>query len=100
MKDVIPALLLNPQALATAPTTRGRIDHDHNLNTIVGFVVRQSIEDGERLPDMAPHRPGRDIAVVPGVTSYSTAVELAGHVRGREGSWAVVDRVYTCGCRT
>lgn len=68
--------------------------HDtHNLGSITGYVVRRTIAAGEMLAEPC------DVAVIAGATEYGAALDYARGYR-TAGSWAVVDFLYTCGCRS
>lgn len=67
--------------------------HLHPLEAIVGYVVRQSVRDGVILPE------GVDLAVFEGDTFYGSALETACASRDQR-DYAVVDRLYRCGCRS
>lgn len=98
----LPALFADPDALATAPDLRygdSVCAAPHSMDEIVGYVVRQTVEGGVVLPSGVPHRPGRDVAVVPNAKQYPLAVAIFNGIRAKAGSWAVADHLFECGCR-
>lgn len=73
--------------------------HDHSLDAIVGYVLRQTVLGGNVLPDG-----GYDFAACTDPAAYAAALDVAWTFRHRQPladwAWAVVDRVYACGCRS
>ena len=69
----------------------------HALGDIEGYVVRHTI--GAPFQS-SPDRPGRDVAVVTHSGHYAVAIEQALALRDLPRSYAVVDMVYACGCRS
>lgn len=64
----------------------------HRLDGITGYVLRLTrTDDGAH----------RDLKVYEGATNYGDACEDAHDIRagGADGTWALVDTVYNCGCR-
>lgn len=82
---------------AFAPLTKDR-SHDHSTDGLVGYVVRETIVDGEVIRS-EDGRVGRDVAVFECGTSYGQALAAAKRYRERRGSYAVVDGLFACGCR-
>lgn len=72
--------------------------HDHHIDNVVGYVVRETIRSGEVLRDEAG-RVGIDKVVVEGGTEYGRAREYARRYIAQRGGYAVVDNLYGCGCR-
>ena len=69
----------------------------HALGDIEGYVVRHTI--GAPFQSSTA-RPGRDVAVVTHSGHYAVALERALALRDLPRSYAVVDMVYGCGCRS
>ena len=67
----------------------------HGLNTIAGFMLRKtSLSGGQH----------EDVEQFDGDTSYGSAVEAKHRLLtrlhyGANGSYAVIDTLYNCGCR-
>jgi hypothetical protein len=95
----LPVLLANPDALAAAPDLASHPSGDHGIDQVIGYVVRQTCKAGTVLPEKVPGRLGIDVFVLDGVQSYATAFEFARGMRVN-GSYAIVDMVYVCGCRS
>lgn len=73
-------------------------DHDHSTTTgLVGYVVRETIRNGEVLRD--GDRVGVDIAAIAGGPRYAETFPLRDAYRNQPGGYAVVDSLYGCGCR-
>lgn len=68
------------------------LSHGHGLRTQSGYIVRRTFFEGERAHE--------DVAAF-GATHYSAALARAYAVRVEKGhhGYAVVDRLYSCGCR-
>lgn len=64
---------------------------NHGLSTIAGHIVRRTIPGTE-----AAHV---DVAQIDGATNYGRALDIARDERAKPGQYAVIDTVYTCGCR-
>ncbi len=64
---------------------------DHGLRTIAGYIVRRTFP-GTGLAHV-------DCAQIDDATNYGLAVEIARAERVQAGQYAVIDPVYTCGCR-
>ena len=73
-----------------------------SLSDIVGYVVRRTIaDDGEILwNDEERTSCGYDVAVLPAPHLYGQALDVALEHRGPGDGYAVVDRLYACGCRS
>lgn len=71
----------------------------HSNDDLVGYVVRKTINDGEVLWNDARTECGHDVAALAGDTRFAEAQDLACLFRGN-GEYAVVDRLYACGCRS
>jgi hypothetical protein len=100
MPDTTTAALFDSVRVTTAPSSVDHPRHEHGLDTVVGYVVRQTIEGGVILPCPAtPRRAGRDLVVVRGAGNYLNAVTAFNAVRRIPGSYAVADVLYACGCR-
>jgi hypothetical protein len=95
----IPDLLADPERIADAPGIAAHPEHStHSLDDIVGYVVRRTLQDGTILPARAG-RVGDDAMIFVGGNSYATAMEITRAMRF-DGRYAVVDSVYSCGCRS
>lgn len=72
---------------------------DHRLGAIVGYVVRETVRDGEVLP-RHPYGPGCgvDVYVVDEAGGYARTFPVRDSYR-TSGGYAVVDNLYRCGCR-
>ncbi len=64
----------------------------HSLDTLAGYIVVKTIEDGARIAD-------RDVAVFTGAGHYVDALDAARALRAQAGAWAVVYPVYADGQR-
>lgn len=74
--------------------------HSHGTHVLAGYVIRQTERDGEYLwHDEAKTACGEDVAVVEGSTNYADALEIK-HTYRTGTSYAVIDSLYTCGCRS
>lgn len=69
----------------------------HALGDIEGYVVRQTIG---AIGQSNPARPGRDVAVITHSGHYAVAIERSLVHQNLPHSWAVVDCLYSCGCRS
>jgi len=81
--------------------------HSHSTDMIVGYVVRETIRDGvvlwhgERIGPGDMHEfCGYDVAVVEGACRYGDTFETRDSYRKQPGGYAVVDHLYSCGCRS
>lgn len=74
----------------TPSTPFESIAHGHGTATTVGYIVRRTFFGGQRHEDAGEFR-GNE---------YGMALERASEVRaeGHDG-YAVIDNVYSCGCR-
>lgn len=83
------------------PTDEARF-HCHSLTDgLAGYIVRQTKRDGRVLSSGNPlDATGFPVAVVTDPRRYGAAVEIAREVRAVQGSYAVIDSVYVCGCRS
>jgi hypothetical protein len=95
------ALVVAGIDVATAPSILENGSHSHGLLTEVGYVVRQTQRDGvwlcERGDGNGLDNCGFDVAVA---EKYTAALDVMHALRVQEGNWAVIDRVYGCGCRS
>jgi hypothetical protein len=78
--------------------------HNHTTDMVIGYVVRETIRDREVLwrgePDRQGHREaGHDVAIAVGIGRYADIVAIRDSYRSTPGGYAVVDRLYACGCR-
>ncbi|MCK9898125.1 hypothetical protein [Frankia sp. AgB32] len=73
---------------------RRNADHSHSLSQIVGHVVRETVRGGVPLWAMAV-----DVAAFEGADQFGAAVELA-ETFCVDSGYALVDRLYACGCRS
>jgi hypothetical protein len=104
MRSTSQALTVAGIDVATAPSILENGSHSHGLYSEAGYVVRQTQRDGVWLwhqpadADGINRGPcGQDVAAS---ESYSRAMSMAHALRLGNGSYAVVDRVYVCGCRS
>lgn len=81
------------QPMAYDPT------HDHTTNGIVGYAVRETVADNEMI-EAPDGRIGRDVAVISGAENYIKTFPIRDRCREQPGGYAVVDRLYACGCRS
>ena len=72
----------------------------HSLDDIVGYVVRQTFDNGLPLFDSSRALCGFDVASIDGANRFGDALEIAYAFRRVPGSYAVVDNVYACGHRS
>lgn len=89
---------LTAKGAAAAPSITEHPEHPHTLNDIVGYLVRHTMKHGRRLPD-TNGRVGNDLAVYLNPTDYGVALSYAHDLR-HGGSYAVIDTLYACGCRS
>lgn len=81
--------------------------HFHSNDMLVGYVVRETIRDGTVLwhgahigpADMHEHC-GYDVAAVEGAARYGDTFAVRDAYRAQPGGYAVVDSLYSCGCRS
>lgn len=92
---------------AFVPMQRYPQHTSHRTDDIVGYAVRVSVLGGRTLYAGLPaptgtgwQRCGYTVAVFDGPDQYSAAYMLARQYRDVSGTWAVVDRLYPCGCRS
>jgi hypothetical protein len=80
------------------PGIRG---HQHSTDNLVGYAIRHTIEpDGTVLWHTdGSGRCGHDVVVVDKPTEYGWAIEAA-HADRAQNGWAVIDHLYSCGCRS
>lgn len=69
----------------------------HSTTEIEGYVVRQTLG---AVGQSHPQRPGRDVLHVTHSGHYAVAVERALALQDYPHSWAVIDCLYECGCRS
>lgn len=81
--------------------------HSHTTDMIVGYVVRETIRDGVVLwhgehigPSDMHEFYGYDVHVVEGACRYGDTFETRDAYRRQPGGYAVVDTLYSCGCRS
>lgn len=83
--------------------------HHHSNDDLVGYAVRETIRDGKALwhGEMTVQHGverwsecGYDVAVVEGARRYGDTFEVRDSYRNAPGGYAVVDRLYRCGCRS
>lgn len=102
----MPAIIENPapdtiiagRRLEAYLPIEGFPGHHHNNNMIVGYAVRETVRGGKILWHDADC--GYDVAVVEGSTNYADTFEIRDRIRFTPGGYAVVDRLYSCGCRS
>jgi hypothetical protein len=95
---------LTLDTVADAPAWHDHGSHDHGLDTIAGYVVAITRLMGDVT---TRHIARTDVEVFDGSTSYAQALDRARNERkaiargehGPDATYAVVDTVYTCGCR-
>jgi hypothetical protein len=68
--------------------------HSHRIEDIIGYAVRVTVLDGAVLHG------GYTVETFDGGSLFPRAQALALEYRERWNAWAVIDRLYTCGCRT
>ena len=69
------------------------LTHDHTLDGIVGYEIRQTIVDGERLGAAGPI-----VGTITGADRYAEALFVAHSIRAEHDQFALIDSVYRCGC--
>lgn len=106
MSSTSTALTVAGFDVAQCPSLIDHGSHDHGLNTEVGYVLRQTKRDGVFLwhhpadADGINRGPiGQDVAGFDGLFAAERAFRTANTMR-LSGNYAVVDRVYACGCRS
>lgn len=72
--------------------------HNHTVDGIIGYAVRETIRNGEVLRDKNG-RVGFSRTVIEGAINYARALQAAERYRSQRGGYAVVDALYGCGCR-
>ena len=81
--------------------------HPHRIEDIIGYAVRVTVHDGKILHAGLPaqtragyERCGCTVETFDGCNLFGEARDLALKYRDLPGIWAVIDRLYGCGCRT
>ena len=81
--------------------------HGHDLDQLVGYVVRETLRDGQALwhGDLTGRGEARqfcgyDVAVVDGAHRFAEALTVAYAYRDLPDGYALVDHLYSCGCRS
>ena len=98
--------LINGRRIADYTDLRSSPDHSHTTDTIVGYVVRETVRNGRPLfrgtPDTRGIHPecGFDVEVIDGGHRYADTFATRDSYRSTDGGYAVVDDLYACGCRS
>lgn len=96
--------VVNGRRVADYVDLRHNPRHNHSLDDIVGYVVRETVRN--RKPIVVAPSTGRgaligqDVAVVEGGNRYAEAFPVRDAYRNTPGGYAVVDSLYACGCRS
>ena len=86
--------------LSELASGRDNASHAHGLNSVAGYVLRQTQRDGVWLwHDEAKTACGEDVAVFEGDGTYGALLDRKRELGG-DGQYFVADFVYTCGCRS
>lgn len=71
----------------------------HSNDDLVGYVVRKTVHNSEILwNDRARTDCGHDVAVLAGENRFAEALDLAAVFRG-SGEYAIINKLFACGCR-
>lgn len=98
-------LILDKHTVAALPLSSEHPQHAHGTGTLAGYVVRETIRNGTVLwhgtVDDKGHFAlcGYDVAVIDGARRYAEALDIMHSYRAGDG-YAVIDNIYTCGCRS
>ncbi|HKT02000.1 MAG TPA: hypothetical protein VJT31_20935 [Rugosimonospora sp.] len=103
----LPDTLVAGRRLREYRPLRANGHHPHGLAAIVGYVVRETVRDGVVLwhgehtgPADVHEFCGYDVAAVEGSDRYGDTFPTRDQYRSQPGSYAVVDSLYACGCRS
>lgn len=72
----------------------------HSLDDVIGYVVRETIRNGQVIYNAATGRVGHDQYLVEGATNYAETFPLRDEFRNQPRGYAVADSLYRCGCRS
>ena len=98
--------LINGRQVADYTDLRSSPDHSHTSDTIVGYVVRETVRNGRPLfrgtPDAHGIHPecGFDVEAIDGGHRYADTFATRNSYQSTDGGYAVVDTLYACGCRS
>jgi hypothetical protein len=81
--------------------------HSHGRDNVVGYVVRETVRDGKPLYHGEKDERGiyqggcgYDVFAVEGASRYDWTWPVRDAYRKMKGGYAVVDELYSCGCRS
>lgn len=98
--DVTPETVVAGRLLTEYVELYHHRDHTHNTDGVVGYVVRETIRERNILWGEDFGTCGYDVQAVEGGHRYGDTFPLRDVYRDRPGGYAVVDRLYRCGCRS
>ncbi len=104
--DITPQTIVAGRLLSDYIAFHHHRDHAHSIDSIVGYVIRETIRDGQTLWGDDSHTIcGYDVQAIEGGHRYADTFPLRDFLRGTyntyrdKGGYAVVDSLYACGCR-
>lgn len=93
-------LTLAGKPIAELVSAAANSGHGHGLNTVAGYILRQTQRDGQWLWHAEGSGCGEDVAVFEGSASYGALLDRKRELGHGDDQYFVADFVYTCGCRS